>query len=36
MTEQEGYQRLEKAIIELKDQNFFLSTILFGESSVLV
>ena len=23
MTEQEGYQRLEKAIIELKDQNFF-------------
>ena len=23
MTEQEGYLRLEKAIIELKDQNFF-------------
>ena len=23
MTEQEGFQRLEKAIIELKDQNFF-------------
>jgi len=23
MTEQEGYQRLEKAIIDLKDQNFF-------------
>ena len=23
MTEQEAYQRLEKAIIELKDQNFF-------------
>ena len=23
MTEQEGFQRLEKAIVELKDQNFF-------------
>ena len=23
MTEQEGYQRLEKAIVELKNQNFF-------------
>ena len=23
MIEQEGYRRLEKAIIELKDQNFF-------------
>ena len=23
MTEQEGYQRLEKAIVDLKDQNFF-------------
>ena len=23
MTEQEGYQRLEKAVIDLKDQNFF-------------
>ena len=32
MTEQEGFQRLEKAIVELKNQNFFLSTILFGES----
>ena len=32
MTEQEAYQRLEKAIIELNDQNFFFNTILFGES----
>tara|TARA_B100000035_G_scaffold308185_1_gene312474 strand:- start:238 stop:501 length:264 start_codon:yes stop_codon:yes gene_type:complete len=23
MTEQEGYQRLEKAIVDLKNQNFF-------------
>ena len=23
MTEQEGFQRLEKAIVDLKDQNFF-------------
>ena len=35
MTEQEGFQRLEKAIIELKEQNFFYLQFT-GESSVLV